>query len=130
MKSVFKKAAVALLALPLVAGCAGQRGAYTMGGAGLGAAAASIFTGGMRDPVARGGAVLGGAILGGAAGSFLEPACVNTTTSSMSRGIYGNNTTQWNGNQTYNEECRGTGSQNIPGAQLPPSVQTNGFFGR
>lgn len=128
MKSSFaKKAAVAVLALPLVAGCA-QRGGYTLGGAGLGAAAASVLSGGISDPVARGGVIAGGMILGGAAGSALEPACVNRTTSTMSRGIYGNSTTQWNGNQTYTEECLGSGSQNIPGAQLPPSTQTNGFF--
>src|SRR5690606_16603984 len=124
-----KKAAVALLSLPLLTtGCLAHRGSTTLGGAGLGAAGTALITSGIKDPVARGGAILGGMIIGGAVGSALEPACVNRTTSSFSRSVYGNNTSVWSGTQNYTEDCVGSGSQNISGAGLPPATQTNGFF--
>ncbi len=132
MKSLFKKfAAVSLISAPLVlGGCAtmdGQRGMYTMGGAGIGAAAGALLGDG-KSKSTSGALILGGAAAGALLGSQFEPACVNQTNTNISRPINGNNAGAWRGNQTYNENCIGRGGQNIEGANLPPSTQTKGFF--
>lgn len=110
-------------------GCAsiGQRGMYTMGGAGIGAAAGALLGNG-KSANTNGALVLGGAAAGALIGSQFEPDCVNQTNTRLSRPINGNSAGQWGGNQTYSENCIGKGGQNIPGANLPPSTQTRGFF--
>lgn len=132
IKSTFLKKATLPLALSiplLTGGCAtmdGGRGMYTMGGAGIGAAAGALLGDG-RSTSTNGALVIGGAAAGALIGSQFEPPCVNETNTRLHRTINGNRTGEWRGDQTYSENCIGRGGQNIPGANLPPSVQTRGF---
>lgn len=111
-------ATLAFAAAVGTSGCAttGNYGLPTMAGAAVGGAAGAAIS---SSPLA----IIGGAVAGGVVGNMFEPDCQTSYNSTVRRGVSGNATSQWQGNESMRTRCNYSGNNAPANLNAPSHLQ-------